>query len=112
MQRRGFLATLAAISAAAAMEVFGLERIAAAAPKAKKLIAVVNPAYIAAQYEDVVMFSEKTVMRSLRKAQEKPEPPKGFDQIIDQRPNRYNLRPDGRFEYVPLFIQVEVDETL
>ncbi len=92
MKRRGFLATLAAVTAATAMEMFGAKAQAIPAPVAKRL--VMNPAYLNAEYEFEYFFNPK-VLKMIPPGPRSPE----------SGTPRYNLEADGTYTRVPMWIE-------
>ena len=88
MKRRSLFKSFVAIIAASAVEVMGWKNLVPSAPKVMKM-AIVNPAYINAAYEDTVIFNED-VSKEMRDYYSHPRP-------------RFN----EKMERVPPFILVD-----
>lgn len=84
MNRRNWLKLACCAVAAAAVDVCGLK------PVALEKRVILNPAWVAAEYEETFIFHPK-VMKMIGQ--------------VTPRPNRYNLLPDGMFQMVPHYTE-------
>lgn len=104
------LGTAAAVTVASAVECFGVfekpNLITEAIKKAKRI--VINPAYMNAGYEDVIIFHPMVAKSLVAVRCSRESPIVEFEnQIKDPRANRYNFK-DGKWIQVPFYKEEDV----